>query len=105
MILLLCIYLSRDARKSVCGISKQARHKPVCAAAVNTDIVKSLKFQTDQTIYWAKTKGADLLAVTVQLICVFAKMLHAKRRFSHHAAHFVNKKKKKKKKDFKNLKV
>ena len=59
-------------------------------------IVKNLKFQTEKeeasNYLFGKNKGADLLAVTVQLICGFVKMLHAKRRFSHHAAHFVTKK-------------
>ena len=59
-------------------------------------IVKNLKFQTEKekasNYLFGENKGANLLAVTVQLICVFVKMLHAKRRFSHHAAHFVTKK-------------
>ena len=59
-------------------------------------IVKSLKFQTEKeevsNYLLGENKGADLLAVTVQLICVFVKMLHAKRQFSHHVAHFVTKK-------------
>ena len=58
-------------------------------------IVKNLKFQTEKeeasNYLLGKNKGADLLAVTVQLICVFVKMLHAKRRLSHHAAHFLPK--------------
>ena len=59
-------------------------------------IVKNLKFQTKKEeasdYLLGENKGADLLAVTVQRICVFVKMLHAKRRFSHHAAHFVTNK-------------
>ena len=65
-------------------------------------IVKNLKFQTEKeeasNYLLGENKGADLLAVTVQLICVFVKMLHAKRRFSHHAAHFLTKR------DFKKFK-
>ena len=61
-------------------------------------IVKNLKFQNEKeeasNYLLGKNKGADLLAATVQLICVFVKMLHAKCRFSHHVAHFVKQKKK-----------
>ena len=60
-------------------------------------IIKNLKFQTEKeetsNYLLGENKGTDLLAVTVQLICVFVKMLHAKRWFSQHAAHFCYKKK------------
>ena len=65
-------------------------------------IVKNLKFQTEKeeasNYLLGENKGADLLAVTVQLICYcttdlcLCYLLHAKCRFSHHAAHFVTKK-------------
>ena len=74
-------------RKPVFGVSDQVRHKPGCTATEDGWRLEISILKVEGLYFLCgENKGADQLAVTAQLICVFV-FAYAKSLFSHKEAH------------------
>ena len=71
-------------RKPVFGVSDQVRYKPGCTTTEDGRRLEISELGSRGIVL--SNKGADHLAVTAKLVCIFV-FAYAKSRFSHDEAH------------------